>query len=827
VVRSIRVWLLASCAGALTVALPAAAQVSAAGSAEEPGDNEISEIIVTAEKRADTASRIGMSISVLSADSLSKLRVDTAADLVRQVPGFTVTKAGSGVPIYNLRGVGFNTPNLSSTSPVGFYVDQVAYAFPYMASGPVFDIARVEVLKGPQGTLYGRNTTGGLVNFITAGPTDDAQGSVKADVGNYQAYGIEGFISGTLAPGLKARVAVKGEWSDKGWQKSVTRDDRLGEINRKAARGALQWDPANALTIVLGVNYWHDRSDTQAPQLAYFIRESPTAGRTPAEIAPSLLTNGARNEDADWTPDSYQPSPNTSAPRRPYRKNSRFYSVRLDATYRISDALSLTSLTGYSNLRRADGQNLNGTPFEGVSNALDGDIRSFSEEVRLSGEGERVNWIVGGYYAQDRVNEQQLVYLGDFSTANLLRQVAASLNDPRYTPLQIAEGFRVNRQWGTIRNRSISAFANLQVQATDSIKLTGGLRYTEDRSRQTACTADSQGNTAPVWNTAVARLVGLYPAVNVQPEQCLNFNSDFSGLAGLVRGKLSENNLSWRGAVNWTPTTETLLYASVARGYKSGAFPIIAASAARQYAPATQEKVTSYETGTKVRLGNANVTLAGFYNDYRDKQVFGAIEDRVFGRLERLVNIPKSETYGVEASVEWNVTRELALRGSGSYLRTKILRYNGFDSFGSFLDFAGDEFPNTPRVQLSGNVTHTARLNDGLRLRTNLDVSYQSRSHGDFSDTSSYSVFPPRGSTVRPIVDGRLFNIPSYALVNGSVALSDEKDSWVATLWMKTSQTTIIGRPPSSHAIRRSAFPACRAPSARRCSTITECWHDG
>ncbi len=764
----------------------AAAQAQTNGSQTAvPGNTDSGEIVVTAQKRLETASRVGLSITALGGDALTRLRVVDATDLVKQVPGFTATKSNSGIPIYNLRGVGFNTPNLSSTSPVGFYVDEIAYAFPYEASGPIFDIARVEVLKGPQGTLYGRNTTGGLVNFITARPTDTPQGSIQFDVGNYQSLGVEGFMSGPLSSTLKARLAFKTDNSNKGWQKSVTRDDRLGKADRKALRGELQWDPVPEFSALLTANYWRDHSDTQAPQAAYFVPESAPFGQSPSALAPDLLTHGASNSQADWTPSSYQPASATSSPRRPYQKDSDFFSIALEARYHINSNLSLISLTSYNHLRRADGQNEDGTQFEIISNDLFGKIRSFSQELRLAGEGPKLNWIVGGYYSRDHVDENQLVYLNDFSTINLLRFVGGSLGDPRYTPQQIAEGFRVNDQVAQIRERSLSAFANAQYKITNTIKLTAGVRYTSDHSRNAGCAADAEGNTLPVWNTAVALLAGLYPGYNVQPGQCMTFASDFSGPAGLVHQPLDEHNVSWRGAVDWTPSATMLVYGSVSRGYKSGAFPVIPANSAIQFVPAKQEKVTSYEIGSKFRAGKARFTIAGFYNDYRDKQVFGAISDPIFGTLGRLVNVPKSETYGVEASFDWAATHQLDLHAAGSYLRTKVLRYIGYNPLAVLTNFAGDEFPNSPRVQLSAQATYTFPLGNNLKLAPSLDATYQSRSHGDFEDASQYAVFGPAGSTTRPVVDERLFNIPGYALLNGSLALTSPGGRWTATLWAR------------------------------------------
>ncbi|MGH6631722.1 MAG: TonB-dependent receptor plug domain-containing protein, partial [Sphingopyxis sp.] len=189
-----RIFLGTGSAMGLALAAPAfAAEEAPADAVAAEGD-----IIVTAQRRAESMNDVGMAIQAVDGATLENLRVTDMRDLTTVAPSFTVSQSYQGVPTYTLRGIGFNTINLSSTSTVGTYVDEVAYAYPIMNTGPVMDLERVEVLKGPQGTLYGRNTTAGLINFITAKPTDSFEGSIKADLGNYQTYNIGGHISGPL-----------------------------------------------------------------------------------------------------------------------------------------------------------------------------------------------------------------------------------------------------------------------------------------------------------------------------------------------------------------------------------------------------------------------------------------------------------------------------------------------------------------------------------------------------------------------------------------------------------------------------------------------------
>ncbi len=193
--------------------------------------------MVTAQRRAESINDVGLAIQAFDASSLEALRVDSVADLTSVVPSFTVSQSYQGVPTYTMRGIGFNTINLSATSTVGTYVDEVAYAYPIMNTGPLMDLQRVEVLKGPQGTLYGRNTTAGLINFVTARPTDTFAAAATADVGNYQTYNVGGYISGPLSERVQARIAVRSENSGEGWQRSASRGERLGEISKQGVRG--------------------------------------------------------------------------------------------------------------------------------------------------------------------------------------------------------------------------------------------------------------------------------------------------------------------------------------------------------------------------------------------------------------------------------------------------------------------------------------------------------------------------------------------------------------------------------------------------------------
>lgn len=285
--KAFRIFLAASTATGLALAVPAfAAEETAADPVAGEG-----EIIVTAQRRAESMNDVGMAIQAVDGATLENLRVTDLRDLTTVAPSFTVSQSYQGVPTYTLRGIGFNTINLSATSTVGTYVDEVAYAYPIMNTGPVMDLERVEVLKGPQGTLYGRNTTAGLINFITAKPTDSFDASIKADLGNYQTYNIGGHISGPLGEGIAARLSFRSENSDKGWQVSNTRGERLGEVEKYGVRGALAIDPSPGTHFDLSVTWWRNKSDTVAGQgIGFTPATNPATGTSNSRFfnAPGL-----------------------------------------------------------------------------------------------------------------------------------------------------------------------------------------------------------------------------------------------------------------------------------------------------------------------------------------------------------------------------------------------------------------------------------------------------------------------------------------------------------------------------------------------------------
>jgi iron complex outermembrane receptor protein len=779
-------------AGGMALAVATAAQAQGGGAGtpaptmpqDQPSAQQsaIGDIIVTAQRREESINRVGLSIQALSSDTLQELRVNNVRDLTAVVPSFTVAQSYQGVPTYTLRGIGFNTINLSSTSTVGTYTDEVAYAYPIMNTGPLIDVERVEVLKGPQGTLYGRNTTAGLINFVTGKPSEEASGAMSVDVGNFETINVGGYVTGPLAAGVQARLGYRADISNDGWQESNSRGEKLGKVRRYGLRGSLAFQPG-PFSIDLSATYWVNKSDTVVGQgIGFTPATTPGSGSNAPFNAPGVADYIAANRptsgsDADWAPFAARSADigRGAGIGQPLREDNWFLGLKGRIQLDLSDDVRVISLTGYNEFDRDGTFDWSGVPYEILIQRAEGHIESFGQELRLEGNTEQANWLIGGYYAKDTISDTNRTLLGQNANVGLVRAGALSLlgtpfNAQGYTVADAATSFRTYRDVGDIETETWSVFANGDFAFSDLLKLTLGARYTRDRQAFVGCSRDFNGSMLPNVNVANRALFfQLYGqiAAPIAENECNTYNPD-TNTFGLVTSRLSEDNFAWRAALDVTPSPTTLLYASVSRGYKSGTTPINAANIARQNFPVTQEKLTAYEVGAKLGLFDRHVqfNVAGFYYDYADKQISTYFADPIYTALARLDNVPKSKAYGVEAELTVRPAAALTLIGNGLWLKTRIDEYSGTNAAGLPQDFEGARFIYSPEWTLSGTALFDTPVTDTLNATANVNVRYQSR------QTTIFEVDP-------------LYDIKAYTIVNAGLGVKAPDDSWSLSLWAR------------------------------------------
>ncbi len=553
--------------------------------AQEESSTRIDEIIITAQRRAESIQDVPITLNVYSSEALENLRIDDIDSLARNVPAFTTGMTRTNVPIHTIRGIGFDGVKTSSQSSVGVTMDEVSYTVPFMTKGVMFDLERVEILKGPQGTLFGRNTTAGLVQYIAAKPTDEFEGSVSATIGNYETFNTGGYVSGPLSNTLRGRLAFKKLDSSKGWQKSVTRGDRLGEKDMLSFRGVLEWDATERLQTRLMLNYWRDRSDTVALQLLDFRPGLPPSFPLPSEIFDSTVSGGD-NEDADWIPRGHDAKPADLTRFKkddPRNFDTYFFSPTLYLDYRISDDIAFHSVTAYQRLNRDSFSDYDGTALELQNAEQTAEVRSWQQEFRLSGDYARGNWTAGVYFSDDEMYDSRIAWFGDNPLIEFTRvfgvTVIPQLIDAGVLPgplphsiEEISVGMRTADIFGKQERESWAVFFDGNYKVTDGITLTAGIRYSDDRTDFEGCTLDRFNNFAPTHNVSVAFFNGAFP-LNVGPGECTNLLTDSEGVTGetgLGVNKVDEDNVSGRLTLDWQLAENVLIYGSVSLGFKSG-----------------------------------------------------------------------------------------------------------------------------------------------------------------------------------------------------------------------------------------------------------------
>ncbi len=697
---------------AVVAALPARAQDAPRG--------QIDEIVVTALKREQSDSSVSMPITVASADTLQLRGIDAVADLPRLVPGLTLQESNFASTSFTLRGVGFFNSDLSTPPAVTVYVDEAPLPYPAMTKLAAFDLERVEVLKGPQGTLFGQNATGGAINYIAAGPSNSLEAGADVSFARFDRLQIGGFLSGPIAEGLTARLAVQGRRGD-GWQKSITRPgDRLGRIDEFQARATFDWTPNDRLSTRLSLTVTHDGSERPAGQ---FVAAVPPR---PALAVPGLLTFPVIEtpRSADWSVFRAD-----TGERISYASDTTLVHLRWRTDVRISDATTLTSLTSYADLDLAYAQDPNGTPFS-LNEVIndDGRISSFFQEFRLSGSKGGLNWIAGVNFADDRISDKPRQIFRDVDASHLFEPI---------DPLAYVDA---NQLRNRTRVRTYAAFGRVEYSVSDTLMVEGALRYNIDRRRFDSCALAVTDHFARFWNlfrgnreplTRPGDCYVLDPAQDLQP-------------VDNVHNVLNQNSLSWRVGLNWTPRNGLLVYANASRGYKAGTSPVAAVSTVNQYTPIGQESVLAYEAGLKASFLDRRVQLSAsaFYYDYRDKQLRSARLDPPFGPLEALASIPKSHVVGAEVQIVARPLPGLTVDAAVTYAHTRIDRFVGFDGLTNFADQAGTSFPFAPAWQSVTNVDYDIPVARGVRAFVGSSLTYRSGTYAGVGEREALRIAP-------------------------------------------------------------------------------------
>ncbi len=690
---------------------------------------------MTAQKRAQSIDKVGLSITALTGDQLTQQGVTETSELTKVVPGFNFTQSAYASPVYTIRGVGFQESSLAASPAVSVYVDEVPLPFPIETEAAALDLERVEVLKGPQGTLFGENSTGGAVNYVSAKPTNALQAGADVSFGRFDTTDVSGFLSGPITGTLKARLSLRAIEGGN-YQQSYTSSETLGARNQVQGRLLLDWQPIEKLTVKVNLNISQNKSDTPASQVIGISSSAAGVPLTPGLASYPLAP--ADDRAAGWDPDAQ------------YRRDNIFYQASTREDYDFGDDVMLTAITAYERFTRNQPFDQDGTPFQDVFQRLTGSITTVNQEVRLAGRfGNRGNWLVGGNYESDQVNDNADELIKDSTTANV-------------PGLSFTDELNGTRQ----DVKTYAAFSNIDFEILPSLTAQAGARYTEaDRAYQ-GCGRDAgDGQLANVVETLQAVVKGPANVVPISPGGCITLGPTLD--PGEVNLNLDQSNVSWRTGLSWQLNAATLLYVSISKGYKSGSFPTLGALFSIQDAPVTQESVLSYEGGFKAALlgRTLQVNAATFYYDYTNKQIRGYFDAPLFGALESLINIPKSRVVGFELSTDWHPLPGVTLSPAVTLVNSRI--GGNFASLTPLLQTAqltGESFPDTPEWQAYMNAEYRREISASLDGFFGLNATYQSATDGAVGDVP-------------------LFKLKSYTLLDLRAGVESKSGAYRLSLW--------------------------------------------
>lgn len=646
------------CLGVLFSASTLGLSCAAAQSTAPVRSDVLEELIVTAQKRSQRIQDVPLSVTAYSGETLQELGIKQTTDLMFAVPGLNaITTQGDGNPTFTIRGIGLNDFSTNNNPNVSVYVDDVILPYTPMLTGSLFDVDRVEVLKGPQGTLYGRNTTGGAVKFVSRRPTDEPSANYRLDVGDYGLIETELGIGGPLSDTLSYRVAGIGTYRDRGWQTNIANNENVGKVKRGAMRAQLLWKPQEKLDVLFNVHGSLDDSENQLPR----AREHQTL--TGATCASSGQYNDPNcvvlNKDGEIFK-------NNSDDVRLVAGSSLYGNVTdthaigasVVANYHL-DPIVLTSISAFDYSNVKNGYDPDGTPYILLDSSYGAKVHAYSQEFRATGDTGPVEWTGGIYLSYDRN----------------VGYVPQALDDKAFGRT------RVLTTW-TQRTKSAALFGQAEWAITDQLSVIGGLRGTQEKKEY-----DYSAYDLDPFGTSSFAAIGFHAVQDY-------FSS------------IDNKNLSWKAGINYKITPDVLAYASASKGFKSGGYKAAIQFNVAELQPFDPEMLYAYEVGLKSSWFDNEliVNLAGYYYDWQSYQATGTVCSPIC--VTTLTNVGDAEIKGFETDITWRPSGQL--QGLSLSLGSNIA-----DATVKTGPYAGNRLARTPKFSLNGVVRYQAATGFG------------------------------------------------------------------------------------------------------------------
>ena len=710
-----------------------AAAVSALLASTTQAQQTLEEVIVTAQKKSASVMDVPIAMTALGGNDIKNLRLTDAMNVENYVTNIDIKGTLGGTnPAITVRGVGLNDFNANNNPAVGVYIDEVFLVSSGMLNFSTFDIERVEVLKGPQGTLYGRNTNGGAINYFTTKAGFEQEGYISLTAGNYELFEIEGAYGGPISDNWAYRLS--GKWSDQG-ENYV--DNKLGS----------DFDGSDLATGRLALRYEGDRVtfDTNLTIGSQSIGFTPFKNRGFADPSDPALgpcpTAATGNPAQDWSCTSVllgvggvflnvdvETFPNQKFGEATYADNMDTPSTDTDSVLwmgkfdiAIGDNGTITSVTSYADVDREYADSVFGSlqGYHYFDAARDEEISQISQELRYTYASDAVEWTSGVFYSYDEVESTNLTNSTD---------TLATLYDINYEQ----------------ETTSAAAFSQLEYNFSNRWSAELGLRYSWEERDFVGGTTDLN----PYNQSVILYLPVEEGGFGLPPE----FTGPLPTTAG-TKFKFDDSDVSGRIGLNYRPSDDWLIYGNISTGFKSGIVFSDITFVPEEMGPLDPEELIAYEVGFKGTMADSTLQFTGslFHYDYDDIQTQVPTELGL-----TFTNAKEADIDGAELDVNWLALEGLNLRAGISYLDTEFNDPN--------LD--GNALPNAPELQYNLIARYEFTMGSGMGMSFQADMKYSDDMYKE--------------ATNNPLA-----KTDDYTVVNGRISLMGADDSWDLSIWGK------------------------------------------
>jgi len=701
-------------------------------------DNRKIEVIsVTAQKRIQNLQEVPVAITNISSEDIARHGFDSAADIQFQTPGLIVSYSSTNaIPNFTIRGVGLNDFTAVQSSPIAIHVDDVYFGSSTLLNFSLFDVEHVEVLKGPQGTLYGRNSTGGAVNFFTNKPSQDFQVGGSVNVANYNSFTTEGFVSGGLTETVSARLSIYNTDQGSGAYSHPVHGE-VGKKDKIAGRLQFLWEPSDnfdARMIIFGgkdqsdgnqyqglVTYTQDGSEICAPinnndlsfsgqQQCYSLANPGIEPVQSVDGDPFTLQSGIINRD-----------------------DIEVIGTSLALNYEFDDML-LSSVTSYNSADRVSQEDADGTTLRAIDVGYETHFTQYSEELRLASlSPQALEWTMGLYLSSD------------------------SLETPR-TETDLSDifgGFRQNHAY-QLDTDSVAIFSHNEYHIDDELSVVAGLRYTYENRAFKGGTLNVESGSGP------SDRGDFVPSPTPVPD----YNDAGAFDEAYINEDVTFKKWSWRLGLNYNLSDNSFVYGSISNGFKSGGFVGDITNQTVLENPYDEETLTAFDAGIKSDLLDKTLRWNNsiFYYDYQDVILAVDVIQDGEGELNTLFtndNVSDADVFGFESDLVWLPADDWEIRLAGTYLDTKQTQTKDVVQ-----KIDGSELLFAPKLSANFSIRYTSELTDDIT------GSFQ------VSGTTRSSHYAEAESVPIAKIDG-------YSLLNANFLFTPTDGDWSVSVWAK------------------------------------------